>query len=98
MTMQKASQMNDRLSKLLVTIEAYPELKANEQFMGLQEKLNNIENDLSRFRTIYNEEVNKYNTTVEKVPSNIVASMFAFKKAEFFQAEEEQKDNIKVEI
>lgn len=97
-TMKKASQMNDRLSKLLVTIEAYPELKANENFLNLQSQLTKIEDELSRYRTIYNEEVNKYNTLVEKVPSNIIASMFSFKKKEFFQTEEDKKENIKVEI
>lgn len=98
MTMKKASQLNNRLNNLLVTIEAYPELKANDNFLNLQNQLSSIEEELSKYRTIYNDEVNRYNTLVETVPSNIVAAMFAFKKKDYFQIDEEQKENVKVEI
>ena len=98
LTMKKASEMNNKLNKLLVTIEAYPELKANEQFLSLQNKLTDIEDELSDYRRIYNNEVNKYNTLVETVPNNIVASMFAFKKCDFFEINDDEKENIKVEL
>ena len=98
MTMKKASQLNNRLNNLLVTIEAYPELKANDNFLNLQNQLSSIEEELSKYRTIYNDEVNRYNTLVETVPSNIVAAMFTFKKKDYFQIDEEQKENVKVEI
>ena len=90
--------MNKSLNKYLAIIEKYPELKANEQYLDLQRKLNNIEDELVHTRRIYNEEVTRYNTLIETVPSNIVASMFAFKKAELFQIDDETRNNIKVEL
>jgi len=97
-TMEKASKMNDKLTRLLISIEAYPELKANENFLDLQKQLTTIENELSKYRIIYNDEVNTYNTVIEKVPSNIIASMFSFKKKSFFKTEENTKENVKVDL
>ena len=60
--------------------------------------LNNIEDELVHTRRIYNEEVTRYNTLIETVPSNIVASIFAFKKADLFQIELTEKENIKIKL
>ena len=98
LSMEKAGKMNNKLNKLIAKIEAYPELKANEQFLNLQHNLSDIEEELSDYRIVYNEYVNKYNTAVETVPTNIVASLFGFKKCDFFQADEDEKENIKVEL
>lgn len=98
MNLKKASQMNTELNKYLAIVENYPDLKANSEYMSLQNKLNSIEDELQRIRHIYNDDVTRYNTTIESVPSNIVASMFAFKQADLFQIEEKKKENVKVEI
>ena len=98
MSLKEASQMNTELNKYLAIVENYPDLKANSEYMSLQNKLSNIEDELQRIRHIYNDDVTRYNTTIESVPSNIVAVMFAFKQAELFQIEENKKENIKVKI
>ena len=90
--------MNTELNKYLAIVENYPDLKANSEYMSLQHKLSSIEDELQRIRHIYNDDVTRYNTTIESVPSNIVAAMFAFKQAELFQIEENKKENIKVKM
>ena len=94
----EATKMNSQLNKYLAIIEKYPELKANEQYLDLQRKLSSIEDELVHTRHMYNEEVTRYNTLIEKVPSNIVASMFAFKKAELFQIDNDTRENVKIEL
>ena len=90
--------MNTELNKYLAIVENYPDLKANSEYMSLQNKLSTIEDELQRIRHIYNDDVTRYNTIIESVPSNIVAFMFAFKQAELFQIEENKKENIRVKI
>lgn len=97
-SLKTASEMNTELNKYLAIVENYPDLKANSEYMSLQNKLSNIEDELQRIRHIYNDEVTRYNTVIESVPSNIVAAMFAFKQAELFQIEESKRENIKVKI
>lgn len=94
----QVSDMNNQLNKYLAIVENYPDLKANTQFMSLQSELKNVENELQRARHIYNDEVTRYNTAIEVVPSNIIASIFAFKHAELFQIEDNKKENVKVEL
>ena len=96
--MKEASMMNNKLNQYLAIVEAYPDLKANTQYMSLQSELSKIENELQRARHTYNDEVTRYNTLIETVPSNIVASIFAFRKASLFQIEEEKKENIKLDL
>ncbi len=98
LNLKESSKMNTQLNKYLAIFEKYPELKANEQYLNLQKQLSNIENELVYTRRTYNEEVTKYNTLIETIPSNIVASIFAFKKAELFQIEENNGENVKVEL
>lgn len=94
----KASEMNNKLNKYLAIVEDYPELKANTQFLNLQDELSEIEDELERARRVYNDDVTNYNNLIQTVPSNFVASIFAFKKAELFKAQEEEKKNIKVKL
>ena len=94
----QVSEMNDKLNQYLAIVENYPDLKANTQYMSLQSELKEIEDELERARHIYNDEVTEYNTVIESIPSNIVASMFAFKHAELFQIEEHKKENIKINL
>ena len=96
--MKQAGQMNNRLNQLLAVVENYPDLKANSQYMSLQKELSDIEDELQAARTRYNDDVTRYNTEIETVPSNIVASMFAFKKAELFTIEEHKKENVKINL
>ena len=94
----QVGKMNDELNKYLAVVENYPELKANTQYLNLQNELSEIEDELQVARHIYNDEVTEYNTLIETIPSNIVASMFAFKKAELFQTEEHKRENIKLDL
>lgn len=76
------------LRQLFALSEAYPDLKANQNFLALQEELTSTENKIGFARQYYNSEVRGYNTKIEMFPTNIVAGMFGFKPAEFFELEE----------
>jgi LemA protein len=73
------------LGRLLAVAEAYPQLKANENFLALQEELTSTENKISFSRQYYNDSVLKFNNKIQMFPSNIIASMFSFKLGEFFE-------------
>ena len=98
LTMHEAEEMNNKLNKLLAVVENYPDLKANAQYMSLQSELRSIEDELGYARRMYNDGVTSYNTAIETVPSNIVASVFGFKKAELFEADENRKGNVKINL
>lgn len=85
----QAAQANltGSLSRLLATVEAYPQLKATENFTKLQNQLEGIENNIKNARKVYNDEVNIYNTTVRSFPMNIFGGMFGFKPKVGFQAD-----------
>lgn len=93
-----AENMNNSLNKLLAIVENYPELKANANYMSLHNELRDIEDELEMSRIRYNDVVTRYNTKVETIPSNLVASIFGFKKAELFKTEDNKKANIKVQL
>jgi LemA protein len=78
-------ELSSALSRLLVVVERYPDLKANQNFLALQEELTSTENKISFSRQFYNDSVLRYNNQTQMVPSNIVASMFGFKAGEFFE-------------
>jgi LemA protein len=77
--------LSSALSRLLAVVERYPDLKANQNFLALQEELTSTENKISFSRQFYNDSVLKYNNQTQMVPSNIVAGMFGFKAGEFFE-------------
>lgn len=79
--------LTGRLKSLLALVEAYPELKANRNFLELQEQLIEVEDHLQMARRYYNGAVRDYNTSVESIPSNLVAALFGFAPREFFQVE-----------
>jgi LemA protein len=79
--------LSGALSRLLAVAEQYPNLKANENFLALQEELSSTENKISFSRQFYNDSVLNYNNKTQTAPSNIVAGMFGFKSSEFFQVE-----------
>lgn len=80
-------QLSGSLSRLLATVEAYPTLKATENFTKLQGQLEGIENGIKNSRKIFNEEINIYNTKVRSFPMNILGGMFGFKAKEGFKAD-----------
>lgn len=91
--------LSQTLRSLFAVAENYPELKANQNMLALQEELTSTENKISFARQLYNDEVMRLNTTVEKFPSNIVANMFGFKKEAFFEVESpEEKKAVKVQF
>ncbi len=79
------SELSSALARLLVVVERYPDLKANQNFLALQEELTSTENKISFSRQFYNDSVLRYNNKTEMFPSNIVASMMNFKASEFFE-------------
>ena len=86
---QKAQDgVSSALGRLLVTVEKYPDLKANENFRELQSQLEGTENRISVARRDYNEAARKYNTTLRSFPKNILAGMFGFEKKAYFEAQE----------
>ncbi len=95
--MKAEGMLSSALSGLRVTVEAYPDLKANQQMGQLMGELSSTENQIASKRQRYNNSVNAYNNKCEMFPSNIIAGMFNFEKAEFFEIEvEEQREAPKV--
>lgn len=92
------AELNNRYTKMLAVVEAYPELKANENFLKLQETLSKIENQLQAARRIYNSEVTDYNIKVMSFPSNMVAGIFGFKLEKLFEMETYEKENVDVNV
>ena len=93
------SELSHTLSRLMAVSEAYPELKANQNFSELQEELRNTENKISFSRQFYNDSATMYNTKLELFPSNIIANIFNFKPADLFEAESsEARKNVKVDF
>ena len=82
------SQLNGALGRLLMIAESYPDLKANENMMVLQEELTSTENKVSFARQGYNDSVTTYNTTREQFPANMIAGSFGFHHARLFEIEE----------
>jgi len=78
-------ELTSALMRLLAVAEAYPDLKANQNFLALQEELTSTENKISFSRQFYNDSVLRYNNQTQVFPSNIVAGMFGFKDGEFFE-------------
>jgi LemA protein len=79
--------LSDALSKFFLVVENYPDLKANQNFLALQEELSSTENRIGFARQFYNDATMNFNTKVQSVPTNIIAGLFNFKTMEFFQVE-----------
>ena len=92
------NQLTGALNKLFALTEAYPELKANENFMSLQGDLTDTEDKITYARQFYNDSAMSFNNLVEMFPSNIVASIFKFKKYDYFEATEKEKEAPKVKF
>ncbi len=92
------NDLNKVVTKLFALAESYPELKADTNFRELQTTLTETEDKISYARQFYNDVVMKYNNKVEVFPSNIVAGMFGFKTSAYFNATEEERENVKVKF
>jgi LemA protein len=92
------NMLTGALRQLFAVAENYPELKANTNFLNLQDNLSQIEGDIQNARRYYNAVVRDNNIKVESFPSNIIASIFNFKKREFFEMEEGERAVPKVEF
>lgn len=84
---QAEGELSQALGRLMLLVEQYPNLKANQNFMALQEELASTENRIGFSRQAYNDSVMGYNTKVESFPANVVAGAFNFEKMEFFEIE-----------
>ena len=94
--MKASGEVTQALNKLFALAESYPDLKANENFLSLQNDLKETEDKISYSRQFYNDSVLSYNNKVQMVPSNIVANIGGFQKALFFEADEKDKETPKV--
>ena len=92
------NELTGALNKLLAVAEAYPDLKANENFKDLQNNLKETEDKITYARQFYNDSAMSFNNIVQMFPSNIVASMFGFKKFDYFKIDEKEKETPKVEF
>ena len=86
------------LRQLFAVAEAYPDLKANQNFLQLQEELTSTEDRIAYARQFYNDSVQNYNTRIQTFPRNLIAGMFNFSPREWFQAEEGAQAVPKVEF
>ena len=96
--MKANGELSGALSILFALAESYPDLKANTNFMDLQNNLKETEDKIAYARQFYNDAVLKYKNKLEMFPSNIVASMFGFKPEPFFEATEAEKENPQVKF
>lgn len=87
---QVEDQLTGAVRGLMVSVEAYPELKSNQNFLELQRALSDTEDRIANGRRFYNANVRQYNTRVESVPSNLIAGMFKFQKATYFEVTDPQ--------
>lgn len=95
---QAENMLSGALKSLFALAENYPELKANENFLDLQENLTEVEEHIQLSRRYYNGSVRDYNTAISVFPGNLVAGMFNFSKREFFEIEDSERENVKVDF
>jgi LemA protein len=96
---QAENQLSGALKNLFAVAENYPQLKASEQFTGLQTSLNSIEDNIQNARRYYNAVIRDYNTRVQSFPANIIAGMFGFQTKQFFEVDApEERQNVQVKF
>ena len=96
---QAEAELSRALINLRAVAEAYPQLRANENFMALQAELGNTEDQIAQARQIYNANVREYDTAREVFPTNLVAGMFNFEEKEYFEVDDpETRDPVRVEF
>jgi LemA protein len=95
---QAENTLSSTLRGLMVNVEAYPDLKANQNFLQLQDELSDTENKIQASRRFYNGNVRDFNTKLQVFPTNMIGNMLKFKAYEFFQAAENEKQNVQVKF
>ncbi len=95
-TINVENKIKSRLDGIMVAVEAYPDLKANQNFMQLQGSLNEIEEQISAARRAYNSAVTDFNNAIQTIPSNIVASIIGFKTKPVLETKENERKNVNV--
>lgn len=96
--MAMSDKLEQHLSGIFAVAESYPDLKANQQYLELQEELTNTENKIGYSRQLYNTTVSRYNTKLQTFPTNIIAGMFHFQQADFLKTPESEKEVVKVKF
>ena len=91
---QAEGELSQALGRLMMLSESYPDLKANQNFLSLQEELTSTENKIGFARQFYNDSVMKFNIAIQSFPQNIVASMFSFKEADLFELEDQAQREV----
>ena len=92
------NMISGALKSIFALSEAYPDLKANQNFLNLQEELTSTEDRIAYARQFYNDTVNRYNTKIQTFPTVVLAGMFNFGEREYFEAEGEATDPVKVQF
>lgn len=96
--MKASAELSGAVGRLMAVAESYPELKANQNFLHLQQELSAIEEKLANYRQFYNDMVLRYDRLLETVPTNLVAKMFHFQKEEFLKVGEDEKAKVSVKF
>ena len=91
-------ELSGKISKIMALVEAYPDLKANENFKDLSKQLTKVEDEIAQSRKYYNATVRDFNNKVEMFPSNIIAKLLGYKKTKMFEIETSERENVKVEL
>ncbi|MCE5197678.1 MAG: LemA family protein [Armatimonadota bacterium] len=92
------NQITGALKSLFAVAEAYPELKANQNFLMLQEEITGTEDKIRYARQFYNDQVMLFNTLIQSFPANMIASNFGFREHEYFPMDDEARENVKVDF
>lgn len=95
---QAENMLTESLKSIFAVAENYPELKASQNFLKLQDELSDTENKIQAARRFYNGNVRDFNTKIEVFPTNLIAGMMSFKAFEFFQAETAERENVSVKF
>ena len=86
---QAENKLSGALGRLMLVVERYPDLKANQNFLALQEELTSTENKIGFSRTFYNDQVRGYMTKIQSIPTNVIAGMFNFEEEPYFELEDQ---------
>lgn len=92
------NKLSQKINKLMAIAEAYPELKANENFKDLTQQLTKVEDEIANSRKYYNGTVRIYNNKVKMIPSNIVANILGYKEQKMFEASETERENVQIKL
>ena len=95
---QAENQLTNTLRSLFAVAEAYPQLKANDNFRDLQQQLSELEEKIAFARQFFNDTTMKYNTTIQSFPTNLLAGMFGFEALPFFEVDDVQRQAVQVKF